>query len=100
MELWSADNQPEVTAITGNPTIGGVEIHSPTQLYDFDPEPTTANCAALGGKPCWSDGSSLAYVEKFAPMIQAGQTVLILHELADWHTSHFAARADSSEGAR
>jgi hypothetical protein len=95
VELWSAPTAPEVEAITHSNSIGGVEIHSPTQLYDFAAEPTSEACNVLDGN-CWSDGSSLAYSDKFLPLIQAGNTTAILHALADWHESHFAAGTEGT----
>jgi hypothetical protein len=93
VELWSAPTAPEVEAITRHNSIGGVEIHSPKPLYDD--QPASEDCQVLGGN-CWTTGSSLAYGDTFLPLIQAGNTVAILHRLADWHESTFAA---DTEGA-
>jgi hypothetical protein len=89
IELWSRPGQRPARHITGDDTIGGVETHSPKPLYDDD-DPAYNTCHVLGGN-CWADGSSLAYVDTFLPLIRAGDTVAILHGLADWHESHFPA---------
>jgi len=68
--------------------LGGVEIHSPVQLYDFASEPVTDSCELLGGRPCWADGSSLA-ADRLLPDALAG--VDMRGELLDWYRSHFGA---------
>jgi hypothetical protein len=94
IELWSEPNHPAVRHITGDDTRGGVEVHSPKPLYDGD-DPASSVCHVLLGN-CWADGSSLAYVQTFLPLIEAGKAVAILHNLADIHNSQFLAAG--SEG--
>jgi hypothetical protein len=88
IELWSEPNNGRVQAITGEPSMGGIETHSPRQLYDFSPEPTREDCLILGG-PCWADGSSLAYRDRVLPLLAVGDSAAILQLIADWHASHF-----------
>lgn len=79
-ELWTREEWL-------NTDMGGIEIHSPSVLFDFAPDPIP-HCDILNG-PCWTDGSSLAYSETFLPWIRAGSSPAVLSELAEWHASRF-----------
>lgn len=77
----------ELHAVPGF-SVGGIEVHSPRQMYELGPDPTTTNCPVLNG-PCWSDGSSLTYHEKFLPLIRSGDSAEVMRMLADWHRAEF-----------
>ena len=72
--------------------IGGVEIHSPKPLGNGDDNDGNDSCYVLD-TPCWHDGSSLEYVEKFAPLLNAGDSAAILRLLADWHRTELGGAA-------
>lgn len=75
---------------------GGIEVHSPKQVYDFSPEPSHESCWLIGG-PCWHDGSSLWFQEQIIPYIREfgiNNLLPILKPiLTDWHTSNFGDRS-------
>jgi hypothetical protein len=56
------------------PFLGGVDYHSPAPLRDWQSsdEPSQKECNFLCGKPCWSDGSSLAAERVFEIMVSEG----------------------------
>lgn len=94
VELWAEQTGQRVQAITGDSSYGGIEIHSPRPLCDGQ-DPVSNECeislgAGLGGT-CWTDGSSLVYVEGVLPLLRAGDSQGVLRLLADWHASHFPA---------
>lgn len=85
VELWQA-----ATVGRASDGVGGVEIHSPVQLHDDEPEPDMSRCSILDG-PCWSEGSSIVFSERFLPLIQAGDPAGVLRTLAEWHAKHFGS---------
>lgn len=88
-ELFDLDSMtmsPEARALLAD-GIGGVEVHSRRPMFGLD-DPNIPDCDILGG-PCWTDGSSLAWRETFAPMVHRGDAAGVLRELADWHRAHF-----------
>jgi hypothetical protein len=69
----------------------GIDKHSPTQLYDFAPTPSS-NCHLLEG-PCWTDGSSLQAHELLQEWIAAGRDdEVIWVTLEDRYRSWFGVR--------
>lgn len=87
VELWQA-----ATAVAAAAGIGGVEIHSPVQLHQDEPEPDMSHCRIIDG-PCWSDGTSAAFTQVFLPLIQAGDSAGVLRMLAEWHATHLVPEA-------
>jgi hypothetical protein len=89
VEVWTIDT-PVAT------DVGGVEIHSPVNFdpprWSADGTPDIEHCEIIGG-PCWTDGSSLAFLRDFLPMIQAANSKGVLRELAAWHESHFGGQS-------
>lgn len=61
IELW---RKPSPAEHTWNDSgyFGGVEVHSPTQLYTNQP-PRPGHCSHVWGGQCWTTGSSLAFDE-------------------------------------
>lgn len=96
IELWSETIPDAAARITGDTTIGGIEVHSPTPLDDRE-ELSYRSCDVLDGGKCWTDGSAIGY-RRLLPKIEAGDTAGVLSELAAWHSAHFAAA--SSETTR
>lgn len=49
--------------------------HSPTPRYEGQ-EPLTVSCEFLGGRPCYTDGSTLAAADVFKLFVQFGEEAL------------------------
>jgi hypothetical protein len=91
----------------GREWLGGIEIHSPKQLYGSEPaDPTQKHCWLLDG-PCWHDGSSLYFSEHLAPLLEryASDDVFPSHvhewmlgALLSWHRDRFA-RPEAEDAA-
>lgn len=86
VELWRTPSSGNF----GSEFYGGVEIHSPEQLFDFAPEPFSLTCQYTATGKCWGDGSSLAF-DQFEHSFNAPD--FIRAELADWHASRFGEQS-------
>ena len=64
VDVWMTDNRGAYPDQNPNYAVyGGVEMHSRTKLYDQE-KPNHKECWLLDG-PCWHDGSSLQFQERF-----------------------------------
>lgn len=68
VHVWASEYSPDMIERLGERFYGGVEIHSPVQLYEHDPNPSNDHCWLLDG-PCWHDGSSLYFSDRIAPWL-------------------------------
>lgn len=94
VELWSEPYPKQLREIMHEDTWGGLEFHSPQS--DGRKEPNILHCDVLGG-PGWCDGSGLAYDEVFLPLIQMGDSRMILKLIAGFHEQHFGPRKIEGE---
>ena len=69
--------------------LGGVEVHSRVPMYDDAPEPTTDDCLILRG-PCWSDGSSMVWRDRWQHYAYDGSDMRAL--LAGRYAADFAGK--------
>lgn len=92
IHIW-ANRRTEPCPWNGALYVGGIEVHSPVQMYDTQ-SPTPEPCWLIG-VPCYHDGSSLYFSENIARLLpENGLITEGLHEhifsiAEDWYQSRF-----------
>jgi hypothetical protein len=66
VHVWAEKHSPEAHKIIGANYFGGIECHSKKQQYDW--QTAHENCWLLNGR-CYSDGSSLQFMEQILPYL-------------------------------
>jgi hypothetical protein len=109
--MWSLANESGGVHICSwrpmgvpNKWYGGIEIHSPKQLYGDEPsKPDHEHCWLLQ-QPCWHDGTSLGFSETVASALpyeglefEVHHHAYVLSVLKNWHERHFPASGIEGE---
>ena len=94
VHIWAAP-QPESPFKSGE-FYGGVECHFPAPPSEYSPQEAPICDCWLTGKPCWPDGSSLAFTDNIEPFLRHarrpfpdGVHSYINNILLDWYEVQF-----------
>lgn len=96
IHVWAAEHSKDLASRFSERYYGGVETHSPTQLYGSDTQSSHENCWLLGG-PCYHDGTSLYFSENIAPILPSkppfsdGVVEYINAVMLNFYASNFGA---------
>ena len=102
VHIWAAP-QPETPFKTGE-FYGGIECHHPNPLGDSDQKEAPIPVCWLTGKPCWPEGSSLAFEERIEPVLGCSPRPFpqyihefVKSELHRWYRDQFETASEAAE---